>query len=114
MPVYKLNESALYQLGFDRVAIDAFRHLLNQVGNNADTETLAALIVRVNELFGQVQGGSEAPPTPELMPQQGDQAPTPQAMIAAVEYLEAQLQALREVVTLQSRRINDLEQGHIL
>ena len=128
MAIAKLNEAMLFNMGFDRVAIDALRHLLKQVGNETDATTLPAIVEQVSEVRNQVDGIDQAPviqPSsatassdenvrppvqPFIQAEQLDQRP-PTEMAQQVEFLETQVRSLAEQVVALSRRLRDIEQG---
>ena len=131
MAVVKLNEAMLFQMGFDRVAIDALRHLYTQVGSEVGAPTLPQVVGQVSSIIETVavldlappvyppaaatdtaESGS-SPPTYDQSPQQGDQSP-PYITLQAEAYFEAQIASMREEIFILRGKINDLEQGAIL
>lgn len=128
MAIAKLNEAMLFNMGFDRVAIDALRHLLKQVGNETDATTLPAIVEQVSIVRNQIDGIDQAPiiqsastaalgnenvgppVQPFIQSEQLDQRP-PVEMAQQVEFLETQVRSLAEQVVAVSRRLRDIEQG---
>lgn len=131
MAVVKLNEAMLFQMGFDRVAIDALRHLYTQVGSEVGAPTLPEVSEQVETIIQTVDSldlappaysyaspasiaeSNSAPPAYDQVQQQGDQSP-PHITAQAIENLETQVRSAQEQITSLQRRINDLEQGVIL
>lgn len=128
MAVVKLNEAMLFQMGFDRVAIDALRHLYTQVGNEVGAPTLpevsqqvVTIIQTVDSLdlappaypyapLNDIVESNSAPPAYDQAQQQGDQSP-PYITHQQAENLETQIRSAQEELAILRRRINDLEQG---
>lgn len=131
MAVVKLNEAMLFQMGFDRVAIDALRHLYTQVGNEVGAPTLPQVTQQVVTVIQTVDSldlappaypyvqtsdiaeSNSAPPAYDPLQQQGDQSP-PYITHQAAEYIETQIRSAQEEIAILRRKINDLEQGAIL
>lgn len=135
MAVVKLNEAMLFQMGFDRVAIDALRHLYTQVGNEVGAPTLPQIVDNVVTVIEKVeyldlsppsQSQSQevavatissdfgsSPPSYQQLEAQDLQSP-PASQERAIEYLETQIRSAQEQISILERRINDLEQGTIL
>ena len=136
MAVVKLNEAMLFQMGFDRVAIDALRHLYTQVGTEVGAQTLPQVVAGVTTIIEKVEyldlsppyqnqdfasSGVSAissdfgssPPSYQQLEAQDLQSP-PASQERAIEYLETQIRSALEQITILERKINDLEQGAIL
>lgn len=135
MAVVKLNEAMLFQMGFDRVAIDALRHLYTQVGTEVGAPTLPEVAAGVVTIIEKVEYLDLSPPSQSQSqevvvaavssdfgsmppPYQQAEAQDPQSPPVsheqAIEYLETQIRSAQEQITILERRINDLEQGTIL
>lgn len=135
MAVVKLNESMLFQMGFDRVAIDALRHLYTQVGTEVGAPTLPQIVEGVTTIIEKVEYLDLSPPSqsqsqdvamaavssdfgsiPPSCQQAEAQDPQSPPVIQepAIEYLETQIRSALEQITILERKINDLEQGAIL
>ena len=135
MAVVKLNEAMLFQMGFDRVAIDALRHLYTQIGNEVGAPTLPQVVNNVVTVIEKVEYldlsppsqsqsqdvavstlssdfGSMPPPCQHAEAQNFQSPPASQEQ--AIEYLDTQIRSALEQITILERRINDLEQGTIL
>lgn len=114
MAVVKLNEAMLFQMGFDRVAIDALRHLYTQVGSEIGAPTLPQVSEQVVTVTEKIDYLDLSPPYQDPFPStNGDQAP-PRIDAQAVEYLETQVRSMQEEISILRVKINDLEQGAIL
>lgn len=136
MAVVKLNEAMLFQMGFDRVAIDALRHLYTQVGSEVGAPTLPQVVEGVTTIIEKVEyldlsppsqsqdvaassvlaissDFGSSPPSYQQTDAQDSQSP-PASQERAIEYLETQIRSALEQITILERRINDLEQGAIL
>ena len=133
MAVVKLNEAMLFQMGFDRVAIDALRHLYRQVGTEVGAPTLPEVAEGVTTIIEKVDyldlsspsqshdfalsavsaissDFGSMPPSYQQPDAQDSQYP-PVVQEAVIEYLETQIRSAQEQITILERRINDLEQG---
>lgn len=128
MAIAKLNEAMLYNMGFDRVAIDALRHLLTQVGGEIGAPTLPSVVDQVNVVVNQIDGIDQAPmpyvppasstSAEELRPpvqqfaqvEQLDQQPRFE-QAQQMEFIETQVRSLAEQLVSVSRRLRDIEQG---
>ena len=138
MAVVKLNEAMLFQMGFDRVAIDALRHLYTQVGTEVGAPTLPEIVGEVVTVIEKVEYLDLSPPSqspsqdvlvaavssdfgssppsyqhPDAQDAQDPQSP-PASQEQAIEYLDTQIRSALEQITILQRKINDLEQGAIL
>jgi len=136
MAVVKLNEAMLFQMGFDRVAIDALRHLYTQVGTEVGAPTLPEIVGEVVTVIEKVEYLDLSPPSqsqdfsasgvfgissdfgslpPSYQPSEAqDWQPPPITQEAPIEYLETQIRGALEQIAALERKINDLEQGTIL
>jgi hypothetical protein len=135
MAVVKLNEAMLFQMGFDRVAIDALRHLYTQVGSEVGAPTLPQVVEGVTTIIEKVDYLDLSPPSqsqsqdvvvaavssdfgsmppPYQQAEMQDLQSPPASQERAIEYLETQIRGALEQITILERRINDLEQGAIL
>lgn len=136
MAVVKLNEAMLFQMGFDRVAIDALRHLYTQVGNEVGAPTLPQIVDNVVTVIEKVEYLDLSPPSQSQdfassgvlaistdlgsyppsyqQPDAQDLQSPPVSQDQAIEYLETQIRSALEQIDILQRRINDLEQGAIL
>lgn len=136
MAVVKLNEAMLFQMGFDRVAIDALRHLYTQVGNEVGAPTLPQIVDNVVTVIEKVEYLDLSPPSQSQdfassgvlaistdfgssppsyqQPDAQDSQSPPVSQDQAIEYLETQIRSALEQIDILQRKINDLEQGAIL
>lgn len=128
MAIAKLNEAMLYNMGFDRVAIDALRHLLNQVGGEIGAQTLPEVVRQVDIVVTQIDGIDQAPLPymPPVSSPSSEELKPPSQQFAQVEqldqqprfehtqqmeFLETQVRSLAEQLVSVSRRLRDIEQG---
>lgn len=113
MAIAKLNEAMLYNMGFDRPAIDALRHLLRQVGGEVGAPTLPEVSNEAKEALDEVDGISQAPATyPPMSHNVGlDDLYPPVQQAQQIEFLETQVRSLAEQLVAVSRRLRDIEQG---
>jgi len=130
MAIVKLNEAMLFQMGFDRVAIDALRHLYTQVGTEVGAPTLPQVVEGVTTVIERVDYLDVSPPAQSQdivvatvssdfgslppncqQPAAQDSQSPPISQEQTIEYLETQIRSAQEQITILERRINDLEQG---
>jgi len=136
MAVVKLNEAMLFQMGFDRVAIDALRHLYTQVGTEVGAPTLPQIVEGVTTIIEKVEYLDLSPPSQSQdfassgvlaistdfgssppsyhQPDAQDTQSPPVSQEQAIEYLDTQIRSALEQITILQRKVNDLEQGTIL
>lgn len=114
MAVVKLNEAMLFQMGFDRVAIDALRHLYTQVGSEVGGPTLPQVAEQVDTVIQIVDYLDLSPSSQDSLPiSNQDQSPPP-IETQNIEYIETQIRSMQEEISVLRGKINDLEQGAIL
>lgn len=112
MAIAKLNEAMLFQMGFDRVAIDALRHLINQVGDVVGAPTLPQVAQQVVTVVEQVDLVDQSPyHQPPQDPLEGFTQSPVFDMAIQIEFVETQVRSLAEQVVAVSRRLRDIEQG---
>lgn len=114
MAVVKLNEAMLFQMGFDRVAIDALRHLYTQVGSEVGAPTLPQITEQVVTVIQTVDYLDLSPPNYEPQKDSGVDLAPPVIDQKSSEMVETQIGSMQEQIAILQRRINDLEQGTIL
>jgi len=117
MAVVKLNEAMLLRMGFDRVAVEAFRHLFAQVGSDTATADLTKIVNDISLLYNKFDSFGFDPPSQPSLPFEplfSNQSPPPQEAQQATEYLETQVRMLQDEVALLRRDINDIRQGVLI
>lgn len=137
MSIVKISESALLAAGFDRVFVDAVRHLVRQVGSETGgttlpqlTEQTSALVPIVDNLvilvaaaqvmlsILEVEQDNLPPSNNELLRRLDDQQTALErsdialsGLLRTIDDLQAELQASRISGNELARRVATLENG---
>lgn len=100
---FQISENTLFNAGLDRPTVEALRHLLNKVGNQADTPSLPDAVIGIESL-------EVGPVFLEPLQLPDDLTPAMQPL-EPVEFLQAEVRQLAELVAELTNRIHDIEQG---
>lgn len=103
---FQISENVMFAVGVDRPTVEAFRHLLNKVGNTADTPSLPDTVIGLEAL-------TAAPPAEPFIAPGDDLTPVVQ-MTEQIEFLQTEVRQLAEQVAVLSNLIADLQKGTIL
>lgn len=107
--IVKLNESALYGLGFDRAAVEVFRHLMRQIGAQAGGATLPEVAetqetLLLSEVFGGTTATSHNPAADEVFQEAPDCGAHIAVLSKRIDALCTQLASLSDA-TAQVREV---------
>jgi hypothetical protein len=100
---FQISENTLFNAGMDRPTVEAFRHLLNKVGDSSDTPSIPATAISIDAL--------EIAPAPQPQLLTDEYLIPPLQIVEQIEFLQTEVRQLSELLAVLSGKMNDIEQG---